>query len=133
MEHGLDDVAVRARSAPAGRRRWNLDVEGVAFRPVQPGRLEPRGKGVDADPGLYPLKKLVPGIHSFALAPCLSCCRHRREKKPCAISTDVKKLWKQVHLCLLQACGFLPAPERSTSPLSPRARPSELSAHVPPL
>jgi len=81
MKDGLDDVAVRPRQHLPEDGAGNLDVEGVAFRPVQPGRLEPRGKGVDADPGLYPLKKLVPGIHSFALAPCLSCCRHRKRKE----------------------------------------------------
>src|SRR5438874_8449884 len=37
--------------------------------PVQPGRLEPSRVGVDADPGLHPIKKFVPGIRSFALTP----------------------------------------------------------------
>ncbi len=55
MKDGLDDLAVRARQHLPENGAGNLDVEGVAFRPVQPGRLEPGGKGVDADPGLHPL------------------------------------------------------------------------------
>jgi len=60
MENSLDDVAVRARQDLPEDRAGDLDVKGIALGPVQPSRLEPVVKGVDADPGLHVLQKFVP-------------------------------------------------------------------------
>jgi len=81
MKDGLDDVAVSARQNLPEDGAGDLHIKGVPLGPVQPRRLEPSRVGVDADPGFHPIEKFVPGIHSFALAPHLSCSRHRKRKK----------------------------------------------------
>src|SRR5260370_33054032 len=106
MKDGLDDIAVCARQNLPEDGTGNLDIEGVTLGPVQPRRLEPGGKGVDADPGLHPIQKFVPGIHSFALTPRLSCSRHRKRKKPlCYFHRCEKTVESRSIRVFLQASG----------------------------
>src|SRR6266851_4741158 len=124
MEDGLDDVAIRARHHLPEHRAGDLDKKRVPLGAVQPGGLKPGRKGVDADSGLHPIKKFVPEIHSFALTPKLSCSRHRKRKKPlCYFHRCAKTVESRSHSRLSSASGVLPALERSSLPLSLRARP----------
>src|SRR5260370_35768834 len=81
MKDSLDDIPIGARQNLPEDSAGDLDKKRVPLGAVQPRRLEPGGKGVDTDPGLDPFEEFVPGIHRFALAPRLSCCRHRKRKE----------------------------------------------------
>src|SRR5437879_9871668 len=117
MKHSLDDVSVRARQHLPEDGAGDLNVHGVPFGPVQPRRLEPRRKGVDADPGLHVFEKFVPGIRHFALTPKLRCSRHRNKKTLlCYFHRCEKTVESRSTNAVLQASGFLPAPERLSYP-----------------
>ena len=130
MEDGFDDFAVGARQDLAEDGAGNLHKEGFALGAIQARGLKPGRVGVDADPGLHALEKFVPGIR-VALAPSLSAVVIGEKRKPYAISTDVKKLWKAGPICIfLQSSGFcprwnaLPCPCRSVRGPSGIAGPS---------
>src|SRR5438128_3553883 len=135
MKDGLHDIAVSASQNLAENGAGDLDIEGFALGPVQPRRLEPGRKSVDADAGLHPVQELIPGIHSFALTLRLGCRRHLEEKKKnpcyfhrCEKTVESKSVRVSTGFGILARAGTL-----RYAPVAPRAARLELSAHVPPL
>ena len=76
VEHRLDDLAVGAGQDLAEHGTRNLNEQRVALMPVEPRRLKPGRKGVDADAGFNEVQELVPDICNFRFSTklCSSCC-----------------------------------------------------------
>src|SRR5260370_7730966 len=132
MKDGIGEVAVRARQPLPKDGAGNLHVESIAPGSVQPRGLEPCRIGVDADPGLDPIEKFVPGIHSFALTPNLSCSRHRWKKKPLRNFHSCEKAVESRSVCVF-ASGFgilARAGTANFAPVAPPAPPLDLAPPV---
>ncbi len=78
VKDGFYNFTVGAGEHLAEDGTGNLDIQGVPFRAVEPGRLKPGGVGIDANPGFDQIEELIPEILHFFFTSNLGSCRHQK-------------------------------------------------------